>query len=186
MDNINLKAIDPSGNFKRHWGWLLALGIFFIVLGMLALGMLVSVTLASILIIGAILIAAGVGQLIDAFKCKGWKALTWHILIALLYIWAGVLIIYDPIMASTIITAMLAWLLIAIGFIRFMMAFTLKQTSGWFWLILAGIASILMGIIILSNWPISGLWVIGLLIAIELLISGWSYIFFAFAIKTMK
>ncbi|WP_419420668.1 HdeD family acid-resistance protein [Legionella sp. D16C41] len=183
-NNNNLIAIPAS--LKRHWGWLLALGILFIILGTLALGMLVLVTLASILVIGAILIIAGIIQLIDAFKSKGWKAIIWHILIAILYIWAGILIVYDPILASTILTAMLAWVLIAIGFIRFMMAFTLKKTKGWFWLILAGIASIIMGIIILSSWPVSGLWVIGLLIAIEILISGWSYVFLALALRHGK
>jgi uncharacterized membrane protein HdeD (DUF308 family) len=185
MDNSNNELMIPAG-LKRHWGWLLALGILFIILGTLALGMLAIVTLASILVIGAIVLIAGIVQLIDAFKCRGWKAITWHVLIALLYIWAGILIIYDPILASTIITALLAWLLIAIGFIRFMMAFTLKKTKGWYWLILAGIASIIMGVIILSSWPISGLWVIGLLIAIEILISGWSYVFLAVALRQAK
>ncbi|STX50890.1 HdeD protein [Legionella busanensis] len=185
MDNNSNNILIPA-SLKRHWGWLLGLGILFIILGTLALGTLVAVTLASIILIGAILVIAGVIQLIDAFKCKGWKAVTWHILIALLYIWAGILIIYDPILASTLITAFLAWLLIAIGFIRFMMAFTLKKTKGWFWLILAGIASIIMGVIILSSWPVSGLWVIGLLIAIEILVSGWSYVFLALALRQTK
>ncbi|STX28407.1 HdeD protein [Legionella beliardensis] len=183
MDNNTSNKLAIPASLRRHWGWLLGLGILFIVLGALALGMLVSVTLASILVIGVLLIIAGAGQLIDAFKCKGWKAILWHVLIALLYIWAGALIIYDPVLASAILTAMLAWLLIAIGFIRFVMAFTLKQNKGSFWLILAGLASIIMGVIILSSWPVSGLWVIGLLIAIELLISGWSYVFFALALR---
>ncbi|MGQ3888636.1 HdeD family acid-resistance protein [Legionella sp. CNM-1927-20] len=185
MDNTNNELIIPAG-LKRHWGWLLALGILFIILGTVALGMLVAVTLASILVIGAILLIAGIVQLVDAFKCKGWKAVIWHILIALLYILAGVLIIYDPILASTILTAILAWLLIFIGLIRFMMAFMLKKAKGWFWLILAGIASVIMGVIILISWPVSGLWVIGLLIAIEILISGWSYLFLALALRQVK
>lgn len=183
MDNFNQTMVQVPDSLRRHTGWLLGLGVLFIVLGAIALGMLVSVTLASIVIIGALLIVAGISQFIDCFQSKGWKAAIWHILIAILYIWAGALIIHDPILASTLITAMLAWLFIAIGLIRFMMAFTLKQSPGWFWLILAGLAAIAMGVIILSSWPVSGLWVIGLLIAVELLVAGWSYVFFAFALR---
>lgn len=185
MMDHDFNEVAISSHLKRHWGWLLALGILFIVLGMLALGMLVSVTLASMIMMGIILVIAGVSQLVNAFKYKSWKGFFGHILIALLYLVGGVLVIYDPVLASTLITAMLAWILIVIGITRLVMAFTLRQTRGWMWIVLAGIASIVMGVIILSNWPISGLWVIGLFIAIELLMSGWSYVFLALGLRSL-
>jgi uncharacterized membrane protein HdeD (DUF308 family) len=33
------------------------------------------------------------------------------------------------------------------------------------------------------QWPFSALWIIGLFIAIELIVNGWSYIFIAIAMR---
>ncbi|KTD24359.1 HdeD protein [Legionella lansingensis] len=168
---------------KRNWGWLLALGILFVILGCIGLGMLVGLTLASMLVLGVFLIIGGILQIIDVFKCKRWKAVAWHAFIALLYLIGGGLVIYDPFLASALITALLASVLIIIGISRFFMAILLRGASGWGWLLFAGIIAIALGVMILLQWPLSGLWVIGLFIAIELIVDGWTYIFLALAFR---
>lgn len=184
MANLDNMAMPVSKELKRNWGWLLALGILFEILGFIGMGMVVTLTMVSILFIGVLFIAGGVIQLIDSFKCRGWKAFIWHVLIALLYIIAGGLVIYDPVAASAIITMILAWVLIVIGVTRCVMAFSLKSSSrGWIWLLIAGVAAIVLGIMILMQWPMSSFWIIGLLLAIEMIINGWSYILLALAIK---
>ncbi|MFC3908046.1 HdeD family acid-resistance protein [Legionella dresdenensis] len=171
-------------DIKRGWKWLLALGILFIVLGSLGLGMVVGLTFVSMIFLGALLLIAGGSQIVDAFYSKHWNGVTWHALIAVLYIIGGALVIYDPFLASSLITAMLATVLIIIGVSRLLMAMQLRHTTGWFWLFLAGLVAIALGIMILAHWPLSGLWVIGLFIAIELLVDGWTYIFLALAIRS--
>ncbi|MGQ3890523.1 HdeD family acid-resistance protein [Legionella sp. CNM-4043-24] len=183
MENTKIEMELAPANLKRSWTWLLGLGILFVILGGIGMGMVVGLTLVSVMFLGVLLVIAGVSQLFDLSQCKEWKAMIWHALIALLYIVAGGLVIYDPILASTMITAMIAWVLIIIGVARLMMAFSLRHVGGWFWLLLAGLTAIVLGIIILAHWPWSGLWVIGLFIAIELLVDGWTYIFLAFAMR---
>ncbi|KTD52371.1 acid-resistance membrane protein [Legionella rubrilucens] len=183
MTNQDNLSADVRQELHRNWGWLLALGILFVLLGVIGLGMVVGLTLASVLLIGILLIIGGVIQVVDSFKCRGWKAFIWHFLIALFYIFAGGLMIYDPVLASVMITAMIAWLLIIIGIARCIMAFSIRESTGWYWLLLAGIAALILGILILVQWPMSGFWVIGLFIAIEMLINGWSYIFLALAMR---
>ena len=46
--------------------------------------------------------------------------------------------------------------------------------AGWYWPLLSGLASILLGGMIVAQWPASGLWVIGLFLAIELIVNGRS------------
>ena len=113
-------------DLKRNWGWLLTLGILLVILGTTGMWMVVSLTLASMFFLGVLLIIAGFSQLIDVFKSKRWKAVVSHACIAALYIIAGCLVIYDPILASALITALLATVLIIIGLTRFMMALRLK------------------------------------------------------------
>ena len=178
------KVVEPfSTEMHRGWKWLLALGILFVLLGTIGLGTVVGLTLASIMLLGVLLLVAGVIQIVDVFKSKQWKAVAWHAVIAILYLIAGVIIIYDPILASTIITALIAWILIVIGMARMIMAFTLRPGAGWGWLLLAGLTAIVLGVLILLQWPYSGLWVLGLFIAIELLVNGWTYIFIAIALS---
>ena len=169
-----------SAEVQKHWGWLLALGIISIVLGTLGFYMTFALTLASVLFFGVLILAAGLFQLVHAFTCKGWKSVLWHVLIALLYIAAGVDIIMDPARASVVLTLVLAGILIAVGLVRIIMAFQLRPAAaGWFWVALSGLVSIVLGGMILGQWPESGMWVIGLFVAIELIFNGWSYLFMA-------
>lgn len=181
-DSIAVEA----GELKRGWGWLLALGILFVILGCIGMGMVVGLTLASMLFLGILLIIAGCSQFVDVFKAQHWKAVAWHALIAVLYIIGGCLVIYDPFLVSALITALLASVLIIIGLARFIMAMRLKGEPGWGWLLFAGLIAIALGVMILMHWPISGLWVIGLFIAIEMIVDGWTYIFLALGLRRIS
>jgi uncharacterized membrane protein HdeD (DUF308 family) len=173
---VDVKMVSP------HWGWLLGLGILFIILGTIGLAMLVGLTIVSMLFFGILLIIAGITQAIDAFKYKQWKGVFWQAFIAALYIIGGCIVIYDPLLASTLITAFLATVLIIIGISRILMALFLRDVKGWGWVLVAGLAALILGLLILAQWPVSGLWFIGLLIAIELIITGWTYILIALSV----
>lgn len=183
MSKSPAKLKDLPMYLNRSWRFLLGLGILFVIFGCIGLGMVVGITIVSILFIGVLFIIAGFAQVVDVFKSKGWKGLVWHALVAFLYIIGGGLIIYDPILASTIITALIAWVLIVIGITRVILAITLRESTGWGFLLVAGLAAIILGVLILMQWPFSALWVIGLFISIELIMNGWSYIFLAFAMR---
>ena len=172
------------GEVKKNWGWLLALGIASIVLGTLGFYMTFAFTLTSVLLFGVLLLLGGVFQLVHATTCQGWKSILWHVLIALLYVAAGIDIIVDPIRASSVLTLILAGILIAVGVSRIVISLQLRAAvNGWYWSLLSGLISILLGGMIVAQWPASGLWVIGLFVAIELVFSGWSTIFVALAAR---
>jgi uncharacterized membrane protein HdeD (DUF308 family) len=168
---------------KKKWGWLLALGLLLIALGTLGLWMSFAMTLATVTLFGALFVAGGVFQLLNAFQLKGWKSVLWHILIALLYIAAGFIIITDPVFASLGLTMALAWILVVVGVLRMFMAFQLRPVRGWIWPLLSGAISMLLGAMILAQWPASGFWVIGLFVAIEMIMNGWSSVFVALAAR---
>lgn len=172
-------AID----LQRNWGWLMGLGILFVVLGFIGLGMTVGLTLVSIVFLGAMFMVAGIAQIADVFKSHEWKGILGHALIAVLYIMGGGLVIYDPVLASAVITALIAWVLIIIGITRILMAFVLRHAAAWGWLLFAGIMAIVLGVLILMQWPYSALWIIGMFIAIELIVNGWTYIFMAMGMR---
>ena len=176
---IGIKSVPDS--LTRGWGWLFALGVVFVILGSIGLYMTIGLTLISMIFFGVLLIIAGVSQFVDVCKSKEWKLAFWHALVAVFYVVGGGLVIYDPFLASALITILLAGVLLLIGFSRLMMATTLKKSAGCGWLVFAGLMAIILGTLILLQWPISGLWVIGLFIAIQMMVDGWTYIFIALA-----
>lgn len=181
-----MERVEVPRELGRNWGWLLSLGIVLMLFGCIGMTMVVGLTLASILFLGVLLVIGGFLQMIDAFRCKHWRAVIWHTLGAVLYIIAGVIVIYDPFLASTLITALLAGVLIVIGINRCAMAISLRHAGGWVWILLAGLTALVLGILILMQWPWSGLWIIGMFIAIEMLVTGWSYIFIAISLRSIK
>jgi uncharacterized membrane protein HdeD (DUF308 family) len=171
------------GELQKNWGWLLLLGILFIILGFIGLGSLFALTLASAFFFGILIIIGGVAQFVEALKCKGWKGVAFHVLIAVLYVVGGVFVIQDPLAASVMLTWVLAAVLIFAGILRIVMAIQMRSVGPWVVPLLGGVISIILGAMILSQWPLSGLFVIGLFVAIELIVNGWSYIFIALSAR---
>lgn len=171
------------GQLRKNWGWLLCLGILFVILGMIGLGRLFALSMAGTFFFGILIVIGGVAQLIEALKCAGWKGVAFHILIAVLYVVGGVFIIREPLTASVLLTYILSAVLICVGIVRGIMALQLWSSGGWFMPLLGGVVSIVLGAIILAQWPLSGLFVIGLFIAVELITNGLSYIFIALAAR---
>jgi uncharacterized membrane protein HdeD (DUF308 family) len=171
------------GELGNNWGWLFGLGVLFIILGVVGLGGLVGLSIAGSLFFGVLIIVGGVAQLMEAVKCKAWKGVAFHVLIAVLYIVGGIFVIQDPLAASVLMTWVLAVVLICVGVARAIMALQMRATGTWIFPMLGGLISIILGGLILAKWPLSGLFVIGLFIAIELITNGWTYIFIALAAR---
>lgn len=174
----------PFGSLREHWGWMLALGILMLVLGVIGLYASVALTIVSVLLFGALLVAGGIAQAIQAFRASGWKSVALHVGIALLYIAGGGIALYDPVAASLSLTIFIAAMLLAAGIFRTVIAFQMRPVGGWGWVLFGGIMSFLLGVLIFMQWPVSGLFAIGLFVAIELIVDGWSCILFALAAKS--
>ena len=89
-------------------------------------------------------------------------------------------------LAAATLTLFIAWSLIVIGIMRMIVAFKIKGVPGWVWTLISSIASIVLGIMILNSWPESGMWVIGMFVAIELIFNGWGMIMLGLAAKKMR
>ena len=172
------------GDVSRNWGWLVALGVLSVILGIIGLGMTLLLTLVSVLYFGVLMIVVGGVQVFQAFKCTGWKSVLFHVLIGLLYVVAGIMIVTFPLFASLALTWTLAIILIAVGVLRLVVAAHHRGTPGWGWALAGGVVTILLGLMILARWPLDALWVIGLFIAVELIVNGWTLIFVGLAART--
>ncbi|HET6387950.1 HdeD family acid-resistance protein [Hyphomicrobium sp.] len=160
---------DPS-----WWGAIL-LGAVFIIAGLIVLGDVVAATVISAFLIGIVLIIAGISEVFQSFSAPHWRSFFWRLLIGLLYAVAGLMLVTNPAGASIALTLVFALALIASGIVRIVQAMEYWQWFGWL-LLASGIVGIAAGLVILSKWPISGLWVLGLVVGIDLLVHGFWWI----------
>jgi len=174
------------GELSRHWGWLLAVGILSVILGTVGLGMTWMLTLASVVYFGVLLIVIGVAQLLQTFKSAGWKSTFLQILIGLLYLAAGIMVVSRPLLASLTLTWALGFALIVVGVMRIVVGMQHRGTSGWGGAVVGGIITLLLGLLILARWPSDALWVIGLFLAIELIVNGYTQILVALAARRVR
>lgn len=163
------EAADPS-----WWGAILV-GAIFIFAGFFVLGDVVAATVISAFLIGVLLVVAGAVEVYQAFSAQHWRGFTLRLLVGLLYAVCGLMLISDPARGSVILALVFALSLIASGFVRIFQAF---QYWEWFGslLLISGIVGIVAGLVILAKWPVSGLWVLGLLVGIDLILHGFWWI----------
>jgi uncharacterized membrane protein HdeD (DUF308 family) len=178
--NINDEVF---GELKKHWAWMLSLGIVMVILGVIGLGMTVLFNEIVVMYFGFLLLFGSGVQLMQAFRAEAWKGRVWHVLIALVYIVGGIIAVTAPVIAGMPLALLIAWTLIVIGMLRLFMALQMRGANGWLWTLLGGVLSVVLGVMIINEWPQSGLWVIGLFVAIEILFAGWSQIMIALAAK---
>jgi uncharacterized membrane protein HdeD (DUF308 family) len=157
-------------------GWIVALGIIYMVAGLIALGSVALATVATVFVVGIMMVIAGVAEVINAFQIKTWgKFLLW-LLLGVLYIVAGFVTFENPLLAAALLTLVLGFSLVVSGIMRIVLAFSMKGGAPWIWVALSGTITVLLGLVILAHWPVSGLYILGLFLGIDLVFAGASWI----------
>ncbi len=182
ITSLHLVGVDE---LKKRSGWFIGLGIILVVLGTLALGSAMVFTLASMVFIGSLLVVGGVLQTAHAFLAKRWGGFFVDLLTGVLNIVVGLLIAAHPAAVAAALTLLIAMFLILGGLFRIMLAMAIRFHHV-VWLVLHGVISVALGVMILQQWPVSGLWVIGLFIGIDMVFNGWSLIMLGLAARNLR
>ena len=175
---------DIQGLAKR-WKWLLAVGIISIIIGVFALGSSVVMTLASVILFGWILLLMGGVEIGHAFYQKQWGGFFLHLVNGILAIVVGFLLATNPGASAVMLTLLLAMFFMVGGIFRIISALMMRFPS-WGWRLLNGVVALVLGILIWEQWPLSGLWVIGFFVGIDLIFSGWSSVMLALAARRLE
>lgn len=172
--------------FSKNWGWFVVWGAVLVILGMLAISYSVFTSLLSVVILGFLLFISGVVILVDTFTFwlrKG-SGFFLHLLMGILYLVAGVVLLSNPVSGSISLTLMFAILYLLVGIFRVIYSLSVRAPK-WGWSLFSGILAILIGVLVLSEWPVSGLFIIGLFVGIDLIVSGWTYVMAGLAARSL-
>jgi len=177
-----LRTSADMAPLRAKWGWIVALGVVYVVAGFIALTSVAMATVASVLVVGVMMIVAGIAELINAFQIKTWgKFLVWALL-GVLYIVAGFVTFENPLLAAALLTLFLGAALFASGIVRIFLAFSMKREMPWIWVALSGVITLLLGLIILAHWPVNTVYILGMFLGIDLIFAGAGWIGLGFGL----
>lgn len=180
-DSYQNQQLD-AGPLNIHWAWMLVLGILLFILGIWAIAYSTMISVIAMYWFGALLLASGIIQIFSVFIAKKRKHFAYHLLVSVLSIIAGCWMVLQPVSATVTLVWVIALYLFVSGMIHLIFAFS-DRREAWYWMLLNGLIEILLAFMMWANWPITGMWVIGLFISIHVLLSGWYLMSLSFLVK---
>jgi uncharacterized membrane protein HdeD (DUF308 family) len=168
---------------RKNAGLMVISGIVLVVAGTLAIMSPLVAGVSITIMVGAMLAISGIGQCFLAFKAGAFgRGLTVSIVGVLMTI-IGFYMMNQPISGLATLTIILMSYLLAAGVMEIIVAFQLKPENGWGLQLFNGIVTLLLGIMLWRQFPLSGAWAIGVLFGIKMIFSGWAFIIIGRGIK---
>ncbi len=167
----------------NNWVLLLIAGLIALVGGIIALLNPLAATVTAVMLAGWVLVAAGVIEIIGVFSANGWGARIWSLILGLLTVVLGLYILANPIISAVVLTWLVGVLFLATGATKVVLSFGLRGTGFMAVVLLSGIVSIVLGIMVLSNFPYSAAGILGILLAVELISTGVANIALAMRLR---
>jgi uncharacterized membrane protein HdeD (DUF308 family) len=164
---------DVANPATRQAGtWVIVWGILLIVTGVVAIMQPAVAALAFELLLGWLLVFAGVVEIVYAIQERAKEGFTHKILLAILTLVLGVFLLLRPGIGIASIALLIGAFLFAHGIAAVMLALKLKPRQGWGWVLFDGILSIVIAILIAIGWPSSSMGFVGTLVGIVLMYGG--------------
>lgn len=170
---------------KKASGWYIALALVFIFLGIVAIIEPGVAGLAVTILVGWLLIFGGVTHLVAAFSGGGAGRVIFQLLVGVVYILGGSYFLAHPLLALGTLTLLLGSIIVVEAVFEVITYFRTRGESGAGWLLVNALITLLLGVLIWSHWPSSSVWVIGTLVGVNLLMTGFSRLMFAFAARKL-
>ncbi len=175
MESKIINDFNPVyiSKIKKGWRWLLAMGISFIIIGGISIFKFLTTTIVSLYILGFVIMFSGIGYAIYSFKFwkYNWAKFSQYLILGIIYIVASFVIIQDPLRSAFPITIFIAVFYMVVGVWRTISSFRFRLPRA-FLEFLGGIIALIFGILIWLEWPSSSLWVIGLFVGIDIILTG--------------
>lgn len=182
-DSLN-DLLNPET--KKATGWLIALSILMILTGIVAIALPGISSVTFTLMLGWLLLFSGIVQIVKALRSRPIRGFWLSLIVGILYVIAGLTVVFNPVPAVLALTWLFGFMLIFEGVITIVAAFVNKAGRHLSWIVaLDGIITLILGILVLSQWPTSAIWLIGLYIGISILISGISLLVVALSTRRL-
>jgi uncharacterized membrane protein HdeD (DUF308 family) len=182
VGDVQTLEVQFPHELVQYWGWFLAFGAGLLVLGVAAVVRSVTATIASMLFFGWLLLIASGIEVAQAVMVGYWAGFFHHLLAAILFGVTGLLLVTRPVISAEVVTVVMAMFFVIGGLFQLIGSWAIAL-PGWGWQAADGIITFVLGLLVLAQWPASGLWVIGLFIGIDLIFYGCAWIALALGLR---
>jgi uncharacterized membrane protein HdeD (DUF308 family) len=188
----HMASVDPGLSAMQHavreamgshWRLFMFQGVVLIVLGILAVAAPVAATIFVDIWVGWLFLISGIIGLVAVFSTHNVPAFVWGLITAALSVVVGVVLIWKPVEGALTLTLVLAAFFIVEGIFQIATSIAYRNilAGSRGWMLVSGIADLVLAAIIIGSWPISAVWALGLLVGINLITSGWAIVMAALA-----
>jgi len=176
--------IQFSHDLIQYWGWFLAFGVGLLALGVAAVARSVTATIVSMVFFGWLMVLAAAIEVAQAVMVAHWAGFFQHALAAVLFGVVGFLLVLRPVISAEVLTLFMAAFFLVGGLFQLVGSFWIGL-PGWGWYAADAVITLALGVLVLAQWPASGLWVIGLFVGIDLIFYGFAWIAVALGLRSI-
>ncbi len=173
----------PIAILRQASGWSIVWGILLAIFGALAIGSPFIAAVAVNAFIAWLLMFAGVVHVVLAFHAHRAGSMIWKLVVGLAYVFAGVYMLWHPVLGVATLTLLLAALFLLEGVLDLVLFFHLRSLRGASWMLFDGIVTLILALMIYSQWPSSSIWAIGTLVGVSMMISGITRVMMSLALR---
>jgi uncharacterized membrane protein HdeD (DUF308 family) len=167
----------PKGN------WFFVTGVILVLLGV---GSMIAPAIAGnavVYLIGGLLLLTGLIHLIGGWKSESWQEKLPNLIHGFIATLGGVALMAHPFYGLAALSLVLAIFFAVGGTWKIFSSFSYRPVPGWIALLMSGALDLILGILIWQQWPVSGLWAVGILIGVNLLSTGIAFVALAMTWK---
>ena len=180
-----LPGAGLAEGIKGNAGLTIVSGVILLIAGMFAIASPLVAGLSITIMVGAMLAVSGIGQCFLAFRTGAFGRGLMVLIVGVLMTITGFYLMRQPVSGLATLTIILMSYLLATGVLEIIVAFQLKPADGWGLLLFNGFVTLVLGILLWRQFPLSGAWAIGVLFGIKMIFSGWAFIFIGRNVKKM-
>jgi len=179
-------SIEGRGHHEsRYWGVPMVIGILLIIGGAFALYASVLTSFISVIYIGVMLMVVGVLEVVSGIRMRHTQPFLVYLLAGLLAIVVGFMFLDQPKVGVLAMSLLICGYLFASGLFRGVVAIA-ERYPRWGWDLAYGVVAIFLGIYLLKEWPIASFWVLGTLVAVEIIARGVSLVAASWVIRDVQ
>ncbi|GGX15045.1 HdeD family acid-resistance protein [Streptomyces chryseus] len=162
----------PEGRkLSRRFGWLTVLGAILVLGGIVGLVYTGLATLTSMILFGWLLLVGGLVGLLQAVQSRGSNFFWLGVVVAALNLAAGIVVLRHPEGTAEALTMFAALLFLTGGVFRLAGSVVVRGPQ-FGWTLVQGAFGVLLGLLVLFDWPHSSLYVLGCFFSLALLFDG--------------
>jgi membrane protein HdeD len=172
--------VVPSANY------LMLMGIAMLVFGCIAIASPALAGTSVVIVIGVLLVISGLTEVIHGIREASLSSKLLSLVLGVITLMAGLAVLAHPLLGLTVLTLILAIYFVVEGVWKIFASFSFRPAPGWLAVLGSGVIALVLGFLIWRQWPLSGLWAVGVLVGVDLVATGLALLLLASTIRRIK